>query len=115
GEHAVGEILEFLAERGFIHRAGDKWHWTSDAYPADSVSLRSVSSDNFVVVEMTAGDGAMPAHRILGETDYTSAFPTLHEKAIYLHQGQQYYVHQLDIKERRAYVKQVHLDYFTDE
>jgi DEAD/DEAH box helicase domain-containing protein len=114
GGHAVGEILEFLAERGFIHRAGDKWHWTSDAYPADAVSLRSVSSDNFVVVEMTAGDRATPAHRILGETDYTSAFATLHEKAIYLHQGQQYYVHQLDIKERRAYVKQVNSDYFTD-
>ena len=54
------------------------------------------------------------AHRILGEVDYTSAFTTLHEKAIYLHQGQQYYVHQLDIKERRAYVKQVDSDYFTD-
>jgi DEAD/DEAH box helicase domain-containing protein len=114
GGHAVGEILEYLAERGFIHRAGDKWHWTNDAYPADSVSLRSVSSDNFVVVEMTGNEGAAPAHRILGETDYTSAFATLHEKAIYLHQGQQYYVHQLDIKERRAYVKQVNSDYFTD-
>ena len=38
----------------------------------------------------------------------------MHEKAIYLHQGQQYYVHQLDIAERRAYVKQVDSDYFTD-
>src|SRR6185436_19916446 len=42
------------------------------------------------------------------------AFSTLHEKAIYLHQGQQYYVHQLDIPERRAYVKRVDSDYFTD-
>jgi DEAD/DEAH box helicase domain-containing protein len=108
GGHAVGEVLEYLAERGFIHLAGDKWHWTSEAYPADSVSLRSISSDNFVVVE-TTGEA-----RILGETDYTSAFTTLHEKAIYLHQGQQYYVHQLDIAERRAYVKQVDSDYFTD-
>ena len=52
--------------------------------------------------------------RIIGEVDYTSAFSTLHEKAIYLHQGQQYYVHQLDIPERRAYVKRVDSDYFTD-
>ena len=114
GGHAIGEILEFLAERGFIHRAGNKWHWTSEAYPADSVSLRSISSDNFVVVEMTAEKGTGEAHRILGEVDYTSAFTTLHEKAIYLHQGQQYYVHQLDIKERRAYVKRVDSDYYTD-
>ena len=108
GMHDVAEILDFLQERGFIHRAGNKWHWTSDSYPADSVSLRSISSDNFVVVETTGEP------RIIGEVDFTSAFSTLHEKAIYLHQGQQYYVHQLDIPERRAYVRQVDSDYFTD-
>jgi DEAD/DEAH box helicase domain-containing protein len=108
GGHDVSEILEYLRDRGFIHRAGEKWHWTSDTYPADSISLRSISSDNFVVVETTHES------RIIGEVDYTSAFSTLHEKAIYLHQGQQYYVHQLDIPERRAYVKRVDSDYFTD-
>jgi DEAD/DEAH box helicase domain-containing protein len=104
----VSEILDFLRERGFIHRAGPKWHWTSDSYPADSTSLRSIGSDNFVVVETTG------EHRIIGEVDYASAFSTVHEKAIYLHQGQQYYVHQLDIAERRAYVRQADSDYFTD-
>jgi DEAD/DEAH box helicase domain-containing protein len=108
GGHDVSEILEYLAERGFIHNAGNRWHWTNDSYPADSISLRSVSSDNFVVVETT--DDA----RIIGEVDYSSAFSTLHEKAIYLHQGQQYYVHQFDIRERRAYVRSVNSDYFTD-
>jgi DEAD/DEAH box helicase domain-containing protein len=108
GGHDVSEILDYLRERGFIHRAGDKWHWTNDTYPADSISLRSVSSDNFVIVETTHEP------RIIGEVDYTGAFSTLHEKAIYLHQGQQYYVHQLDIVERRAYVKRVDSDYFTD-
>jgi ATP-dependent helicase YprA (DUF1998 family) len=67
-----------------------------------------------VVVEMTSGKTAAETHRILGEVDYTSAFTTLHEKAIYLHQGQQYYVHALDIAERRAYVKRVDSDYYTD-
>jgi DEAD/DEAH box helicase domain-containing protein len=108
GGHDVSEILEYLSERGFIHKAGSKWHWTSEAYPADSISLRSISSDNFVVVETTAES------RILGEVDYSSAFTTIHEKAIYLHQGQQYYVHQLDIPERRAYVRKVDSDYYTD-
>ena len=108
GGHDVSEILDYLSERGFIHKAGGKWHWTSEAYPADSISLRSISSDNFVVVETTAESN------ILGEVDYSSAFTTIHEKAIYLHQGQQYYVHQLDIPERRAYVRKVDSDYYTD-
>ena len=112
GGHPMGEILEFLAERGFVHRAGTKWHWTSEAYPADSVSLRSISSDNFVVVQRDVRPTGEP--RILGEVDYASAFTTLHEKAIYLHQGQQYYVHELDIPERRAFVRQVDSDYYTD-
>jgi DEAD/DEAH box helicase domain-containing protein len=108
GGHDVSEILEYLCERGFIHKSGTKWHWISEAYPADSVSLRSISSDNFVVVETTAEP------RILGEVDFSSAFTTLHEKAIYLHQGQQYYVHELNVSERRAYVRQVDSDYYTD-
>jgi DEAD/DEAH box helicase domain-containing protein len=108
GGHDVGEIMSYLSERGFIHKAGSKWHWTRESYPADAISLRSVSSDNFLVVETTE------ATRIIGEVDYSSAFTTLHEKAIYLHQGQQFYVQQLDIAERRAYVKQVNSEYFTD-
>jgi len=108
GGHNVSEILEFLSERRFIHRAGAKWHWTSEAYPADSISLRSISSDNFVVVE-TTGEA-----RIIGEVDYSSAFTTLHEKAIYLHQGQQFYVYQLAVPERRSDVRQVDSDYITD-
>ena len=108
GGHDVGEILEYLSERGVIHKAGQKWHWTSESYPADDISLRSISSDNFIVVETTE------EARIIGEVDYSSAFSTLHEKAIYLHQGQQYYVRQLDIQERRAYVKRVDSEYFTD-
>ncbi|MBI3669105.1 MAG: DUF1998 domain-containing protein, partial [Acidobacteria bacterium] len=38
----------------------------------------------------------------------------VHPKAIYLHQGQQYHVERLDFAERKAYVKRVDVDYFTD-
>ncbi len=108
GGHDVGEILEYLAERGFVHKSASRWYWTSDQYPADEISLRSVSSDNFLVVETTGEP------RIIGEVDYSSAFTTLHQKAIYLHQGQKYYVHDLDVEERRAYVREVDSEYYTD-
>jgi len=52
--------------------------------------------------------------RVVGEIDFPSALVFLHEKAIYLHGGQQYHVEHLDFKERKAYVKRVDVDYYTD-
>src|SRR5215475_1767481 len=108
GEADLPELLPKLAEAGYLHRAGDFYHWTQEAYPADTVSLRSVTSDNFVVVDITGEP------RVIGEVDFPSALTFLHEKAIYLHGGQQYHVEHLDFKERKAYVKEVDSDYYTD-
>ena len=108
GEVDLREILAKLAEAGYLHRAGEFYHWTQEAYPADAVSLRSVTSDNFVIVDITGEP------RIIGEVDFPSALTTVHEKAIYLHGGQQYHVEHLDFKERKAYVKEVDSDYYTD-
>jgi DEAD/DEAH box helicase domain-containing protein len=108
GPHDTGDLCSFLAESGLLHRSGDAWHWTSDTYPADTVSLRSVSSDNFVVVDTTGET------RIIGEVSFTAALTTLHEKAIYLHEAKQFHVERFDYKERKAYVKAVDCDYYTD-
>ncbi len=104
----VTEVCGRLAEAGFLHRSGEHWHWTQEAYPADTVSLRSVTSDNFVIVDMTHET------EVIGEVDFSSALTIVHPKAIYLHQGQQYHVDALDFKERKAYVKRVDVDYYTD-
>jgi len=108
GPHDTGELCAFLAESGFLHLSAGAWHWTSDTYPADAVSLRSVSSDNFVVVDVTGEP------KIIGEVSYTAALTTLHEKAIYLHEARQFHVERFDYKERKAYVKRVECDYYTD-
>ncbi len=108
GPHDTAELCAFLSDAGFLHLSADAWHWTSDSYPADAVSLRSVSSDNFVVVDIT-GEA-----KIIGEVSYTAALTTLHEKAIYLHEAKQFHVERFDFKERKAYVKRVDSDYYTD-
>jgi len=104
----LAELCARLAQAGFLHRAGDHWHWTQEAYPADAISLRSVSSDNFVIIDVTA------ASEVIGEIDFPSALVIVHPKAIYLHGGRQYHVERLDFEERKAYVKQVDVDYYTD-
>ncbi len=109
GGHDTHKLCTFLSEDlKLLHHSGDSWHWVSDSYPADTVSLRAVSSDNFLVVDIT-GD-----HKIIGEVDFPAALPTLHEKAIYLHDARQYQVEKLDYDGRKAYVRQVDSDYFTD-
>ena len=108
GEVDVPDLCARLAEAGFLHAAGGHYHWTQEAYPADTVSLRSVTSDNFVIIDITGEPN------VIGEVDFSSALTTVYEKAIYLHGGEQYHVEHLDFKERKAYVKRVDMDYYTD-
>jgi DEAD/DEAH box helicase domain-containing protein len=61
-----------------------------------------------VVVDIT-GD-----HQVIAEVAFTSALTTLHEKAIYLHEARQYQVERFDYEGRKAYVRRVDCDYFTD-
>jgi DEAD/DEAH box helicase domain-containing protein len=124
GRHDLQAVLGILAEQGFVHRAGgpdipsevaedpregqdSKWTWTNESYPADAVSLRSVTSDNFVVVDTTAEP------RVIGETDFTSGPSTLHPKAIYLVEGQLFQVERLDYEGRKAFVRATDSDYYT--
>ncbi|HXW06646.1 MAG TPA: DEAD/DEAH box helicase [Vicinamibacterales bacterium] len=108
GRERVQDVLAVLAEEGFVHYADGQWNWTSESYPADAVSLRSVSSDNFVVVDLTRGE------RVIGETDFTSGPATLHDKAIYIVEGQLFQVNRFDFEGRKAFVEAVDCDYYTD-
>jgi DEAD/DEAH box helicase domain-containing protein len=112
GKHDLHEILDVLAEEGLVHQTGmgqsPTWTWTHESYPADAVSLRSVSSDNFVVVDTT------DETRVIGETDFTSGPATLHPKAIYIVEGKLYQVERLDFEGRKAFVRAIDCDYYTD-
>jgi DEAD/DEAH box helicase domain-containing protein len=108
GKEELAEILKFLEEERVLHRAGARWHWTSESYPADAVSLRSASSDNFVVQDVTRDP------RIIAEVDYDSAPAMVHEKAVYLLEGRTYFVEKYDHDQRRVHVREAELDYYTD-
>jgi DEAD/DEAH box helicase domain-containing protein len=116
GAAEVQNLCERMGEAGFLHKSGGNWHWVQEAYPADTVSLRSVTSDNFIIIDITGHpetteDGEP---EVIGEVDFSSALTTVHPKAIYIHGGQQYHVERLDFDKRKAYVKSVNVDYYTD-
>ncbi len=108
GTVPTADLCRFLEESGFLHHSAGAWHWMQDTYPADATSLRAVSSDNFVVVDVTGEP------KVIAEVAFTAALTTLHEKAIYLHESAQFHVERFDYEERKAYVKRVDCDYYTD-
>ncbi len=107
--HPLGQFLQYLADEGVIHREADTWHWITDAYPANAVSLRSVAEGNFLVI-----DQEQDRRRIIAEVDYSSAPETLYEGAIYMLQAAPHQVETLDWEGRKAYVRPTRADYYTD-
>jgi DEAD/DEAH box helicase domain-containing protein len=109
GKRQVQEFLAYLEQEQVLHHEDGQWHWMTDSYPANSVSLRTVAEGNFVVIDISAG-----AKKIIAEVDYSSAPVTLYEGAIYMVQSQPWQVEKLDWVGRKAFVRQTRADYYTD-
>jgi DEAD/DEAH box helicase domain-containing protein len=109
GVETTDEILSFMEEAKLVRYVGKRWHWMSDIFPADEISLRSASNENFIIIDITD-----PHRNVIGEMDRFSAPMLLHEQAIYMHEGVQYQVEELDFDDKKAYVRRVNVDYYTD-
>ncbi|MEC0248286.1 DEAD/DEAH box helicase [Paenibacillus chitinolyticus] len=110
GPLEVSEIMEFLVEERVLHHNGDTFYWASQSFPANEISLRSASQENVVIVDQSDVANV----RIIGEMDRFSAMTLLHDEAIYLHEGVQYQVEKLDWEHKKAYVREVDVEYYTD-
>jgi len=109
GTMEAAPLLAFLAEEGLVRQAGDdRWYWSSDNFPASSVSLRTAAQENVVIIDTTAD-----RPRVIGEVDIFAAQTLVHEDAIYLHESAQFHVDKLDWDERKAYVRRVDADHYT--
>ncbi|UTR17103.1 DEAD/DEAH box helicase [Salipaludibacillus sp. LMS25] len=106
----VDDILDYLTEERVLHDGHESWFWMNDAFPAHNISLRSAAQENVVIIDQS--DTAH--HRVIGEMDTFSAMTLLHDEAIYLHEGTQFQVEYLDWEEKKAYVRAVDVEYFTD-
>lgn len=110
GKMETEELLEYLTEERVLYQNGDKWYWMNDSFPAHNISLRSASQENVVIIDQTD----IAKIKVIGEMDRFSAMTLLHEEAIYLHQGTQFQVEKLDWEEKKAFVREVAVDYYTD-
>ncbi|OXS80240.1 DEAD/DEAH box helicase [Domibacillus enclensis] len=110
GPMDVGDVLEYLREERVLHYNGGKYHWSNESFPATNISLRSATQENVVIVDQSERANV----KIIGEMDRLSAMTLLHDEAIYLHEGVQFQVEKLDWAHKKAYVRQVDVEYYTD-
>ena len=109
GPAPADDLLAFLGEEGHVRQAGDgRWYWSSENFPASEISLRAAAPENVVIIDTTPD-----RPRVLGEVDLFSAQVLVHERAIYIHESQQFYVDRLDWGEKKAYVHRVDVDHYT--
>jgi len=108
GDVGTAKILDYLATEHVLRNSGGRYHWSSEIYPAQQVSLRSAASENFVILNESSN------FEVIGEVDYYSAPIFLHPEAIYLHGAKQFQVTEFDWEGKKAYVKEVDVDYYTD-
>lgn len=108
--------LDYLAERGVLLRevedTGVRYYAIGSAFPADSVDLRGSIEENFTVIEERPGraeDG-----QILAEVDFEDGPVYLHPGAIYPIEGKPYEVRRLAWDERKAYVREAEVGYYTE-
>ena len=110
GLESTPELLEYLCDQNILHKVGKRYHWMAEEFPQAGISLRSASDQNFLIIDITDPKH----HRVIGEMDRFTVPMLLHQYAIYMHEGQQYQVEQLDFDDKKAYIRKVDVDYYTD-
>ncbi len=105
----TAELLVYLEEEGVLRRTGGKYYWSDRSYPAETVSLRSATAENVVIIDTTGG-----RNTVIGEMDRPSAKEMLFDNAVYIHRGDQFIVKNLDINNKKCFVEKSELNYYTD-
>ena len=110
GRAEITPVLEHLEGHGVVNHANGKWFWMTEVYPADEVSLRNAAKENVVIMDTTDA----PNVRTIGQIDLFAAPMLVHDQAVYIHEGVSYHVDKLDFEARKAFVRRVNVDYYTD-
>ncbi len=100
-------FLDALSKFGELTHIGDKWHWSSTAYPASESDLRVISNDTYTIMDISRGN------LVLGSVDTVNGLAMVYPNAIYMHGGETYLVRELDIEQKIAYVEPTDADYYT--
>ena len=102
----AADLLDVLVLRGLLRRRPVGWFWARTERATDQVDLRGAGGSAYRVVEGSTG-------RVLGTVDTGSADRTVHQGAVYVHQGDTFVVQRLDLHECLALVEREAPDWST--
>lgn len=102
------EAMVQLERRLALEYRNDHWFYQGIGYPAENVSLRSISADKFAILDESQN------YQLMEELEETTALRRVYPGAIYLHQGESYLITRLDLDMDIAYASPADVDYYTE-
>jgi DEAD/DEAH box helicase domain-containing protein len=125
-------IAELLRDAGELNEVAGRFYYSGHEAPAPQVSLRHMSDNTFSIVQRRAASASLgdpppvgragprpfgkapsPDYEVIATVDAISAPELIYPEAVYLHQAQTYFVRELDLDGKVAYVERREMDYYT--
>lgn len=101
------DVLAALEDAGETRTIDERAYWAKSDFPGAKVSLRTMSDDTYTIVDGTRGNAA------IGNVDAISGLELVYPNAIYLHEGESWWVRSLDLEQKVATVEPREADYYT--
>jgi len=116
-EHYFGSSLDSamttLKDKGYIINnpsgslSSSMWNYIGpERSPSQAVSIRAIEHDKYKVIDKLN-------NRLLEEIEESKAFFQVYEGAVYMHQGINYLVEELNLSSRTAFCRKADLKYYT--
>jgi DEAD/DEAH box helicase domain-containing protein len=102
----LDEAVRELVQADLLTPRGGHMYWSGPRSPASGVGLRSGSSVEYRLIDAEE-------ERTIGTVDDARVFAVAHPGAVYLHQGQQYRVDHLDLRDHVAVLEPYDDDEYT--
>ena len=100
------DVVDALTEGGLLRRRPRGWFWTDRRRASDLADIRSAGGSPVQLVEGATG-------RVVGTVDAAGAHSSAHPGAVYVHRGETWLVHSLDLEEHVAVIDRAEPDYST--
>ncbi|MFX1273496.1 MAG: DEAD/DEAH box helicase [Promethearchaeota archaeon] len=100
--------IEELISESLLMKRGEKFYWKGDFFPNEKYGLNNLSTRSYNVILRSLG-----REELLTTEDESYVLRDLHLGAIYLYEAETYLVEELDLLDRKVYIKKTNADFYT--